>query len=442
MDGVNDNTAFVNCVAATPAGGSLFVPGGTAAINAVTLTKEVHIHGEGNLQQISANSDFITFGVGSDGSTIEDISVDGNQTPGVQFGNTLVLTVANIAVKNNVISNGEHGLRLTSATCIGASIAHNRFHTNRILNIIGDTSASQIKILNNKLEDCEEGIRLTACTDATITGNTVLDFIGGGIRIFEETTGHTVSAEIIIANNYVSNFGKVAASAKGIDIYSSNYVSILNNVIDKVTSVGIQCDWASVTSAIPLGVTILGNTVIEPVKYGIRIPRLNRGIVTNNNIVSNNVTERGMAFITTIDDTLITNNNVGQCTIAEIETTATETNVLYQNNIEYNVLHAGATNLAAVNGLSTSTTRANNVFGIASWPGGVNNSNAVVFGTAETDANYELIMVMRNSAVLDGIPIYVTTRLSTGFTLRASGFLPPAGTEVGWVLVRVTTPHT
>ena len=442
LDGVDDNAAFVSAVAAAPAGGTIYVSDGVAAINNITLTKEVHIIGTGTLEQISANSDFITFGTGSDNSSIENITIDGNQTPGVQFGSSIVINVSNISITNNTITGGEIGTEITTATAIGANITHNRFHTNRTLNISCSVSASQIKILNNTLEAATEGLRVTACSDVVINDNTVLGFSDGGIRIFEETGAHTNSKDVMISNNYVSNHGTAGPSAKGIDVYSCEYVSIVNNIVDRISSTGIQCDWASVTSSIPLGITISGNTIIESADNGMRIVRINRGIVSNNNVVTNNVSDRGIYTVTTISNTLFTNNNVGQCLVADIDRAGSETNVIWGNNLGYNNIYQSNLNIVSLSGFSTSSTRAENVFALITWPGGVQNSNTYTFPTPEPDTNYELILCLDQTTNLVGANLTVINKTTTGVGLRANALIPLATDEAGLLIVRVPTPHT
>ena len=99
-------------------------------------------------------------------------------------------------------------------------------------------------------------------------------------------------------------------------------------------------------------------------------------------------------------------------------------------------------NIVSLTGLSISATRANNIQGIATWPGGANNSNAIVFGTPEADTNYEIHTPLNNTAALDGVTLRVATKTVNGFTLYAVGTLPVAGTQAGWFLTRVTTAHT
>jgi len=453
MDGVNDNAAFVSCVAATPAGGTITIPDGTAAINAITFVKEVHIEGTGMLQQISANANFLTFGVGSDGSSIENITIDANQTPGVQLGYAIVTSVANITIKNNVIEGGEWGVHVTTATSIGTTIIGNRLHTNRTRNISCDISASQIKIINNKLEASDEGIRITACTDVIISDNTILDFVDGGIRILEETVAHTSSEEVMISNNYLSNDGIVAAASRGIDVLSSNFVNIINNIIDKLEFIAFYTDHSGAGSAVPIGLTIIGNTIIEPVETALYIGRLDKGIISNNNLITNGVSNYGIRAVGGgvggVTNTIISKNNIGAVVITEFIHVGLNITSLAAENLlttgpqrsddltfegaSFNINNCGYSN---IQNLSATTTDAKNFHGLVVWPGGSATSNAVVFGTAEVDVNYEIIVADRGTQS----PIWVTAKTVNGFSLvTTDATMPPAAHSRAWFLIRVPT---
>lgn len=425
MDGVDDSAAYVSCIAAVPSGGTLYVPDGVAVIQTTTITKPIHVQGIGTLKlQANSNVDFITLGVGSDGTKITDITIDANKAAQTTDGIALTTTVGDIHVEGTHILNGSEGITVTGVNSINT------------------------QILNNHIDNCDYDIFVKDGTEVTILGNIVLGYSFIGIAIDNITTN--ISENIIISSNYITNKNAAAAGGTGIVISSSNQVIVSNNIIDSSKTSGIDVGRAG-GDPIPSGFNITGNIIKEPTTDGIFLGECDFGIVSNNSIFTNGISDRGIYALGTgapgtVTSTIIEGNTIGATTIAGIDNTGGATigeNIintvgLRTSNLNFG-LNAGLTSLY---GISTSSTPSTNFQGIATWPGAANASNLVVFSTPEPDTNYEIIFVERNNSTLDGVVLRVSSKTVNGFSAFAVGALPAAGTDIGWVVIRVIAAHT
>jgi len=451
MDGVDDNTAYTNCIAAITAGGTLFVPDGIAVIQPDTITKKIHFIGVGTLK-MAANSDadFITFGVGSDGSTMRDITIDVNNAGQTIEGIGATVTVGDVDIFDTHIQNGSEGIQVTSANAVNTQIQSNHFEGNTLANVSVRVDASGASIQNNIMSGATHGIRVLQASDVIISGNNITGFTTEGIEVAKVTT---IAFDVIITDNYISNQA-VVSTGTGIAVKTSDNTIISNNILDKIEDNAITVDRLTGGDPASNGTNVTNNIIIEPVDTGIHIGSTDETLITNNNLITNNVSLRGIYVLGVgvggATKAIVSNNRIGACVTSELSTPGADVTSLVAENLlstgperfDHVTFNGSSLGLVNVNRLSTTTTASKNFHGLATWPGGTNNSNAVVFGASEPDTNYEIILSEGLTQWSGGFHCYITSKTTTGFTVTTISSFPTAGKQRAWFLIRIPTAAT
>lgn len=449
MDGVDDTAAFAACVAAITSGGSLIVPDGIAVVQPETITKVIHFIGTGTLKlQANSDADFLTFGVGSDGSSIKDITIDGNRAAQTIDGIDLTITVADVTVQGAHIINGAEGIQITSANAITTQIQNNHFSNNTLDNVSVRVDATVVSIQNNIMEGANYGIRVLQASDVTITGNNITGFLTEGIEVAKVTT---IAFDVIITNNYISNQA-VVSTGEGVTVKTSNNTVIANNVFDKIQNKAITVDRLTGGDPASDGTNINNNIIIEPVDTGIEIGSTDNTIVTGNNVITNGVSNYGINIagvgVGGANNLIVANNKIGACVVTDYITTGAGTNrILGENSLSTGDIRHGSLTfnggaltiddvaLQGNLGISTSTERPQGFSFIADWPGGSPISNVINVGSYGNQ-NWEVIPGL--SQTYQGQPI-VVSKTNTSFRLSYVATSPAAGYELACFIVKTTT---
>jgi hypothetical protein len=449
MDDADDTAAFVSCVAAVPAGGSLLVPDGIAVVQTETITKQIHFIGTGALKlQANSDVDFLTFGVGSDGSTMKGITLDANRTAQTVEGINLTIKVADVNVEGTNQINGAEGIQVTGATASSVQILNNSFSGNSLANVTCRVDSEGISIQNNIMVGSNYGVRVLQAADVTISGNSITDFIIEGVEIAKVTT---IAFDCIVTNNYISNQG-VVSTGNGIAIKTSDNTIVSNNILDKIKDKAIYVDRITGGDPAAKGNNITNNIIIEPVDTGIEIGVSDHTIVTNNNVITNNVSLIGINIaglgVGGADNLIVTNNKIGVCVTSEFLTAGGGTNVLYGENVLSTgdirhgsmVFNGGALTIENVAyqqclGISTSTERPRGFSFIATWPGATSISNSLSVG-AYSNTNWEVIPAC--SKTYNTTP-KVVSKTNTTCRLDFGTATPAAGFQLAVMIVKTTT---
>jgi hypothetical protein len=322
----NDLTCFNNAIAATPVGGSLFVPIPSVNYNIVgtiNLNKAITIQGL-NSQINEATASATLFNVTSSNVQIINLNLQA-LNPGT-FASPLYL-IKLTGAKNVVIN----GLYLLGATTASGTDPTALTDTGILLD-----SASNARIVNNIIEKFNIGVNCVGCSDTTVDRTVTMRNIVGsrtssngyGVLISNNGTHNSVSGRYY-GLNYPTNNTAVMRHAvyisSGASYNTATQVYAENTVLACLTSASTAAQGQQVDDE--FSDNILVNCVQADVTSDAAISfyGYHRSFVANNNIVSgakgNGIADNGLSGDAThlCEKDTFSGNNVYQVNYTGIE---------------------------------------------------------------------------------------------------------------------------
>lgn len=175
----NDTTAFTNAIAATPTGGTLFVPKPASAylINGtINVNKAIKIVGEDST--LRKSSGIVLLNIASSNVTIDKLRLIGPGNAGVAvYSETANIT--GIVIQNNYIQGWLDGIALTRTS--GLKILNNNIRNSLYAGIaLTGTVGSYTGAGKPTVAELRSGVDLTGRFSIAIDGNTIYDVKGNG----------------------------------------------------------------------------------------------------------------------------------------------------------------------------------------------------------------------------------------------------------------------
>jgi hypothetical protein len=203
--------------------------------------------------------------------------------------------------------------------------------------LFGGPYASNILITKNYFWDCDEGPELTGVSNSAITNNVVDSVTSQGIEIAEKqitilNPAPVPSSNILVANNIISNIpGRSGQTGWGLFIQGHNYAISIVNNVVYDAEYGFGT--AAVGGRIVDGAIVSGNSFDSIEKSGIYIA-YGKNFLLNGNLI-NSTGSTGIAIALSVQNVTIQNNLVHKTInagAAGIEVAATVVNCIISGN--------------------------------------------------------------------------------------------------------------
>lgn len=372
----NAETIINSAITSLPAtGGTIYLMEGTYIVSTpITIPNNVTLTGAGSGTVIKMRN--------SAGATTALISK--------ATGATNSITVSNLTIDGNRANN------------ISQSISSAIYFAN-----VGSASTSGVTITGvTVLNAKNSAILIDGSSNVTITGN----------KIINQTD--TTNAGILLRNtsNSVISHNSLLTTYIGVRIEgsSSTYINVNNNLIDTVTSAGV--DLAGYVSTFPSHITISSNNIKNSSGYGIGMIGADYINVTSNNIAT--TTTYGI-YNSGSDYNSFTSNNIAD------SGGSTTNNGLYftgnpaSNSITGNIIkdNQATTNNYAINLMSgTSFYLADNMMTGIGTPSVNDLATSTTFGGQKGASNTAFVIQDAN-----GINLNNTTTISANLTVTSAG---------------------
>jgi len=364
--GYSDNTKITNCTFSGTLNKNHIVTQGSVGGNAsnivvlgnrfdTTVEEAIDVNAKTNSMLISSNTFFNNHtGPDLDGTEVIDIGSDSDCSDIVITGNTFdgsnspdafvwikqgssYVTVSNNVMKNTKLTSLVGAVRISNSTSI----------------VVSENSLKSAGSLVSVSEDSY----LTASGDIAVTSNVCSDLRYIGVRL-DNCTG--VTSNVVISANTLESS---SSSSQGIYIIEGDCISIGDNIVSGFTGDGISLGSLAVNAIVTgntvkgandgiksdsASASILGNNVLNSIRYGVHILGVSN-IITNNKITGSS--DHGIALVGA-DNALLTANTVTGNSNAGIRVASVTLDAIVSLNILSNNTSGGISGGTNLQGLS------------------------------------------------------------------------------------------
>jgi parallel beta-helix repeat protein len=267
-DGTGDFSTIKAALAAVPpSGAEVFVKRGVYVEDNVVVPSNTTLRGEGDATVVrlpdNTNSNVLRAISPSSDVVIRDLKVDGNKSNQGSFSNNgIQITATRVKVMNVHVVNASG------------------------YNIVGMNGATDLLVQGCVSEDAaKEGIEYMGVQRGAIIGNLVRNAGNHGIYVWSNSGGSgggTLSEEIVVAGNVVTDAGAAGPGFSGIRIDDkATNVTVTGNVVKGSSDNGI---FATGNPQAVTGISIADNLVTGPVNHGIQVAYAQSVAVSGNTI--------------------------------------------------------------------------------------------------------------------------------------------------------------
>lgn len=236
----------------------LFVPGGTYAMNLVSIPSATTVYGvRGATKLVSLTDQPVLVAYAANNVVLRDLSLDGLGVSGGDLDNPGLLG-ANLC--ENLLLEG-----LSLANGVGAGI-HIQGSSGRISNLVVDGFSDGIFALDS--------------TGLEISGNHVRNCANGGIRVWSSNESGTEDGTLVSGNDIsaIRSGGGNGQNGNGINVYRANGVRVIGNRLR-------GCDFSAIRLNTTKDTIVSGNTCLDSGEVAIFSEFAFSGSVIADNII-------------------------------------------------------------------------------------------------------------------------------------------------------------